>query len=79
MKTPKIRARSDQRPLLVVVAKEGRTIDASKMRSYLASRVAHWWLPDDVQCVPALPHTATGKLNKVKLREQFREHRLPTF
>ncbi len=67
-----------ERPLLVVVAKEGRTIDASAMRSYLASRVAHWWLPDDVQCIPELPHTATGKLNKVKLREQFREHRLPT-
>jgi fatty-acyl-CoA synthase len=41
-------------------------------------KVATWWLPDDVQIVAELPHTATGKLNKVKLRDQFRAHRLPT-
>jgi fatty-acyl-CoA synthase len=67
-----------ERPLLVVVAKEGRTLDPSALRAFLSSKVAHWWLPDDVQCVAELPHTATGKLNKVKLREHFREHRLPT-
>ena len=67
-----------ERPLLVVVAKEGRTPSAAALREFLAARVARWWMPDDVQFVAELPHTATGKLNKVKLREQFRSHRLPT-
>ena len=44
----------------------------------MRDKVAAWWLPDDVQIVSELPHTATGKLNKVKLRAQFRTHRLPT-
>jgi fatty-acyl-CoA synthase len=43
----------------------------------MSSRVAKWWLPDDVTFVDELPHTATGKLQKTKLRELFRHHRLP--
>jgi fatty-acyl-CoA synthase len=68
----------DERPLLVVVAREGRTLDPAALLAFMAGKVAKWWLPDDVQVVDELPHTATGKLNKVKLREQFRTHRLPT-
>jgi fatty-acyl-CoA synthase len=39
--------------------------------------VAKWWIPDDVVFVDQLPHTATGKLIKTKLREDFRGHKLP--
>ncbi|MGO4836769.1 hypothetical protein AB4144_31435, partial [Rhizobiaceae sp. 2RAB30] len=44
---------------------------------FLSERVAKWWLPDDVAFVSELPHTATGKLQKTKLREQFRDHEWP--
>ena len=68
----------DERPLLVVVAKEGRTPDKADILAYLSTRIAKWWMPDDVQCVQEIPHTATGKINKVTLRESFREYQLPT-
>ena len=63
-----------ERPLLVVVLKPGRVVSKTELRDFLAERVAKWWLPDDVAFVDALPHTATGKLLKMKLREQFRDH-----
>ena len=43
----------------------------------LDGKVARWWLPEDVAFVSELPHTATGKLQKMKLRELFRDYRLP--
>jgi acyl-CoA synthetase (AMP-forming)/AMP-acid ligase II len=67
-----------ERPLLVVVPKTGRTPEPDAILAFMRDKVATWWLPDDVQIVSELPHTATGKLNKVKLRAQFRTHRLPT-
>ncbi len=67
-----------ERPLLVVVPKAGRTPETDNILAFMRDKVANWWLPDDVQIVAELPHTATGKLNKVKLRDQFRAHRLPT-
>jgi fatty-acyl-CoA synthase len=60
-----------ERPLLVLVAKEGRTLDPEQVRGHMRGKVASWWLPEEVAIVTELPHTATGKLNKVKLREQF--------
>ncbi|HYC13533.1 MAG TPA: hypothetical protein VEC75_04740 [Stellaceae bacterium] len=47
------------------------------MLEFLKDKVAKWALPDDVVLVPEIPHTATGKILKTKLREMFREHRLP--
>jgi hypothetical protein len=47
------------------------------MLDFLRDRVATWWLPDDVAFVDELPHTATGKLHKLRLREQFKDYRLP--
>jgi fatty-acyl-CoA synthase len=41
------------------------------MLEFLAPRMAKWWLPDDVVCVRELPMTATGKILKSKLREQY--------
>ncbi|MCY1434145.1 3-methylmercaptopropionyl-CoA ligase [compost metagenome] len=67
-----------ERPLLVVVLKPGRTASKDDLLTVLQSRVAKWWLPDDVAFVEALPHTATGKLQKMKLREQFRDFRFQT-
>ncbi|MNY05347.1 Long-chain-fatty-acid--CoA ligase [compost metagenome] len=69
-------AKWQERPLLVVVLKPGKTASKSELLSFLAERVAKWWLPDDVAYVATLPHTATGKLQKMKLREQFRDYRL---
>ena len=54
---------------------EGRRTTATReeLLEFLAGKVAKWWLPDDVAFVAELPHTATGKLLKTKLREMFRE------
>ncbi|MDE2335139.1 MAG: long-chain-fatty-acid--CoA ligase [Rhodospirillales bacterium] len=64
----------DERPLLLVVPKAGQEITCQAMRAFLAGKVAKWWLPDDVITLEALPHTATGKISKRILREQFRDH-----
>ena len=63
----------DERPLLLLVLKDGQTVSKEDMLQFLAGYVARWWLPDDVIVVPELPHTATGKLLKVNLREQYRD------
>jgi fatty-acyl-CoA synthase len=68
----------DERPLLVAVKKPGQDISREDLIKFYEGRVAKWWIPDDVVFVDSLPHTATGKLLKLKLREQFKDHRLPT-
>ncbi len=65
--------RWDERPLLIVVAKPGRTIDRDALLAMYPGQVAKWWIPDEVVVVDELPHTATGKLNKLALRQQFRD------
>ena len=45
---------------------------------YMDGKVAKWWMPDDVAFVDEIPHTATGKIQKITLRQQFKEYRLPT-
>jgi fatty-acyl-CoA synthase len=67
----------DERPLLVVVPKEGRQPTKADLLAFLEGRIAKWWLPDDVAFVDALPHTATGKIQKTALRDMFRDYRLP--
>ena len=67
-----------ERPLLLVVRRAGATVEAKEVLDFLSTRIAKWWLPDEVLFVDSLPHTATGKLLKTKLREQYRDHRLPT-
>ncbi len=68
----------DERPLLIVVKKPGQEVDRDTLLRYYEGKVAKWWIPDDVVFVSELPHTATGKLLKTKLRDQFREHPLPS-
>ncbi|UUX51274.1 long-chain-fatty-acid--CoA ligase [Nisaea acidiphila] len=66
-----------ERPLLVAVLKDGARMSAAEMKDFLADKVAKLWLPDDVVFVDELPHTATGKLSKRELREQFKDYVLP--
>ncbi|HVJ56026.1 MAG TPA: long-chain-fatty-acid--CoA ligase [Aliidongia sp.] len=68
----------DERPLLIIVPKEGIALDKPGLTAFLAERVAKWWLPDDIVTVAQIPHTATGKILKTKLREDFAQYRLPT-
>jgi acyl-CoA synthetase (AMP-forming)/AMP-acid ligase II len=68
----------DERPLLVVVPKEGKRPTKEDIIAFMRNRVAKWWLPDDVVLVDRIPHTATGKIQKTALRETFKDYRLPT-
>ena len=68
----------DERPLLVVVRRAGMTLTREEMLAFYEGRIAKWQIPDDVVFVDEIPHTATGKILKLKLREQFANHRLPT-
>jgi fatty-acyl-CoA synthase len=68
----------DERPLLIVVRKPGSNVGREEILDFLEDKVAKWWLPDDVAFVDELPHTATGKLLKTKLREDFKDYKLPT-
>ncbi len=67
----------DERPLLVIVLKAGQTSSKAEMLAFLDGKVAKWWMPDDVVFVGEIPHTATGKIQKIVLREQFKNHVLP--
>jgi fatty-acyl-CoA synthase len=66
-----------ERPLLVVVRKSGQDVDREQLLDFLRDKVAKWWLPDDVLFVESLPHTATGKLSKLTLRQQLKDYRWP--
>jgi len=68
----------DERPLLIVVKKEGSDPSKEDVLAYLEGKIAKWWMPDDVVFVDEIPHTATGKIQKLTLREQFKEYVLPT-
>lgn len=68
----------DERPLLVVVIKEGRTPTKQSLLDFLDGKIAKWWMPDDVVFVDEIPHTATGKIQKSVLRDQLKDYRLPT-
>ncbi len=68
----------DERPLVVAVIADGQEIDKTKLLSHLAESLAKWQIPDDVVFVDELPHGATGKLNKLKLREDFSDYKFPT-
>lgn len=67
-----------ERPLLVVVRRQGHELTREEMLAFFDGKVAKWWVPDDVVFVEGLPTGATGKVLKTRLREQFREFALPT-
>ena len=68
----------DERPLLIVVKKPGMEVDKEELIKFYEGKIAKWWTPDDVAFVEALPIGATGKVLKNKIREQFKEYKLPT-
>lgn len=68
----------DERPLLVVVRKPGAELTREALLALYDGKVARWQVPDDVVFVDAIPLGATGKMQKMKLREHFKDHRLPT-
>ena len=67
----------DERPLLVVVLKKGETASKEELLGFMQGKVAKWWMPDDVAFVDEIPHTATGKIQKLMLRQQFKDYVLP--
>jgi len=68
----------DERPLLIVQPKPGETPIREAILKYLEGKIAKWWTPDDVVFVDSIPLGATGKINKMALREQFKDYKLPT-
>ena len=68
----------DERPLLIVVPAKGKTPGREDLLGFLSDKIAKWWMPDDVQLIEEIPHTAAGKINKLGLRKQFEDYKLPT-
>lgn len=68
----------DERPLLVVVKKPGAELTREQMLKFFEGKIAKWWTPDDVVFAEAIPLGATGKMQKNKLREIYKDHKLPT-
>ncbi len=66
-----------ERPVLLAVLRKGHSATREELLEYLSGEVVKWWLPDDVIFVDELPHTATGKVLKIELRKQYRDHTLP--
>ncbi len=66
----------DERPIVVAVKKPGQDVSRDELLRFYEGKIAKWWMPDDVVFVNELPHTATGKLSKLTLRQQFKDYRL---
>ena len=64
-------SRSDQ------VRNEGSEISAAELLAFYVGKVAKWWIPDDVQFIEDMPHTATGKIQKTALRDMFADYQFP--
>jgi fatty-acyl-CoA synthase len=68
----------DERPLLIIIPKKGEAPTREEILGYMDGKIAKWWMPDDVVFVNEIPHTATGKILKTALRDQFKEYTLPS-
>ena len=68
----------DERPLMVVVKKPGVEVSVDELIAFYDGKIPKWQTPDDVVFVDEIPHTATGKISKLQLRERFKDHKLPT-
>ena len=66
-----------ERPLLLVQTKEGESVSKEEMLAWFDGKVAKWWIPDDVQFIDEMPHTATGKIQKTALRDMFADYAFP--
>ena len=68
----------DERPIVVAVKKPGQEVSRDELLRFYEGKIAKWWMPDDVVFVNELPHTATGKLSKLTLRQQMKDYKLGT-
>ena len=66
-----------ERPLLIVVKNGEGDVTPDELKTFLDGKIAKWWIPDDVQYIEEMPHTATGKIQKMKLREIFEDYQFP--
>jgi len=66
-----------ERPLLIIVPRQGAELDRDTLMAFLAGRIARWWMPDDIVFLEQMPLTATGKVQKTELRRMFKDHSLP--
>ena len=62
----------------MIMLKKGQTATKEDLLKYLTGKIAKWWMPDDVVFVDEIPHTATGKIQKITLRQRLGDYRLPT-
>ena len=68
----------DERPLMVVVKKPDADVSKDELIAFYDGKIPKWQTPDDVVFVDEIPHTATGKISKLQLRERFKDHKLPS-
>jgi len=66
-----------ERPLLLIVKQPGADLSKQSVLEFLVGKIAKWWMPDDVIFIDEIPHTATGKIQKMELREQFKDYAFP--
>lgn len=66
-----------ERPLLVVVKAEDVEVSVAELLEFYVGKVATWWIPNDVVFVDEIPHTATGKIKKIELRQRFADYQFP--
>lgn len=66
----------DERPLLLVVPKPNMVVEPQAVQDYLKDKIAKWWMPDEVVVVDSLPHTATGKILKRQIRDDYKDYKL---
>jgi fatty-acyl-CoA synthase len=64
--------------LLIVVLKKDQSATKDEILTFMRGKIANWWMPDDVVFADEIPHTATGKIQKMTLRERFKDYVLPT-
>ena len=64
----------DERPILIIVPKD--KVSKEDILMFLKSKIAKWWIPDDIILVDKLPYTATGKIKKIELKEKYKNHLL---
>ncbi len=67
----------DERPIVVAIRKPGATVTKEELLKFYEGKIAKWWMPDDVVFVEQLPHTATGKLSKLTLRQEMKDYAFP--
>ena len=67
----------DERPLLIIQLKQGQNTTREEILEFMDGKIAKWWMPDDIVFVDGIPHTATGKILKTALRDQFKSYRFP--